>query len=319
MTSAKIISVGSYLPKKIVTNDDLSKVVDTSDEWITTRTGIKKRHIAAENESTSDLALNAAFDALRNAGIQKSSIDAVIVATTTPDYIFPSTAAVLQNKLGINAGIAFDVQAVCSGFIYAITTASFYIKQKMAKRILVIGAETMSRIVDWNDRSTCVLFGDGAGCVILESSEAKDIGVLESDMQSDCSLLDSLIVKGGVSTGNVLAKIAMNGNEVFRNAVTKLPESIFTLISKTKIAVNDLDWLVLHQANKRIIDAVAKKLEINIKKSICVVDQHANTSAASIPLALDSYIKNNKVKRGDLIVASAIGGGLTWGSTLIRY
>jgi 3-oxoacyl-[acyl-carrier-protein] synthase-3 len=316
MIFSKIIGVGSYLPKKFMTNEDLSKMVDTSDEWITTRTGIKKRHLIAENENTSDLATNALKNALISSKLSSDDLDAIIVATTTPDRIFPATAAKVQNNIGMKGGFAFDVQAVCAGFIYALQVADSFLKSQKAKRIAVIGADAMSKIVNWQDRNTCVLFGDGAGCVILEQRvQDKNEGILDIQLYSDGQYEEFLMVS---DEGEVPGTIQMNGSEVFRHAVTKMSDSIKSILDKNGTNIEDLDWVLLHQANYRIIKAVAQKLEIDIEKAISTVDQHANTSAASIPLALDSYIRDGKVKEGDLIALSAIGGGLTWGSALLR-
>ena len=319
MIYSRIIGIGGYLPKKIVTNDDLAKTVDTSDEWIITRTGIKKRHIADSNECTSDLAVYALQNALKDAGITANDLDAIIVATTTPDLIFPATAVEVQDSIGMKNGFAFDIQAVCSGFLYALQIADSFIKTRVVKRIAVVGAEIMSRIVDWNDRNTCILFGDGAGAVILEQCEKQqNEGILDINLYSEGQYSDLLMVNGGVAKGNMDSKIEMNGREVFRHAVTKMTDSIKTIVSKNNFNMQSLDWILLHQANHRIIKSVAQRLQIDECKAISTVHEHANTSAASIPLALNSYIKDGKVKKGDLIALSAIGGGLTWGSALLR-
>lgn len=318
MTSSKIIGVGSYLPDKILTNNDLEKIVDTSDEWIQSRTGIKKRHIADKDQLTSDLATKALKNAIKYANIFPNDLDVIILATTTPDLVFPATAVKVQNNIEMHSGYAFDVQAVCSGFLYALQIADSLIKSNKANRVAVIGAETMSRIIDWNDRSTCVLFGDGAGAVILEKTEDNNSGIIDIELFSDGKYQDILIVNGGVSSGNLDKKITMNGREVFRYAVTKMPESINSIVKKHNLTVEDLDWVLLHQANQRIIKSVLEKLELDIEKAIFTIQHHANTSAASIPLALDNYVSEGKVKSGDLIALSAVGGGLTWGSALIR-
>ncbi|MSO13969.1 beta-ketoacyl-ACP synthase III [Rickettsiales endosymbiont of Trichoplax sp. H2] len=318
MTSSKIIGVGSYLPDKILTNNDLEKIVDTSDEWIQERTGIKKRHIAGKNQLTSDLATIAVKNALKKANISANNLDAIIIATTTPDLVFPATAVKVQNNIGMQSGFAFDVQAVCSGFLYALQIADSLIISNKANRVAVIGAETMSRIIDWQDRSTCVLFGDGAGAVILEKSEDKTNGILDIELFSDGKYQDILIVNGGVSTGNLDKKITMNGREVFRYAVTKMPESIEYIITKNNLSITDIDWVLLHQANQRIIKSVMERLNISTEKAVSTVANHANTSAASIPLALDQYVSKEKIKSGELIALSAVGGGLTWGSALIK-
>jgi 3-oxoacyl-[acyl-carrier-protein] synthase-3 len=319
MISSKIVGVGSYLPEKILTNNDLEQVLDTSDEWIQARTGIKKRHIADKNQKTSDLATIAVENALKNANLNSNDLDALIVATTTPDLIFPATAVRVQNNIGMNSGFAFDIQAVCSGFLYALQLGDSLIKSNKAKRFAIIGAETMSRIIDWTDRSTCVLFGDGAGSVILEKTESNEHqGIVDIELFSDGSLQDILAVNGGVSDGNLDKKIEMNGREVFRYAVTKMPESIKSIVNKNEVTLENLDWVLLHQANERITKAVVDKLGINIEKAVSTVSHHANTSAASIPLALEHYISNGKVKTGDLIALAAVGGGLTWGSALLK-
>ncbi len=319
MIFSKVIGIGSYLPEKISTNDDLSKIIDTSDEWITTRTGIKKRHIAEEDEHTSDLATQALQNALKDAEITENDLDTIIVATTTSDLIFPATAVKVQNNIGMKKGFAFDIQAVCSGFLYALQIADSFIKTQKTKRVAIVGAEVMSRIVDWSDRNTCVLFGDGAGAVILEQSEGQqNDGILDVALYSDGQYSDLLMVNGGVSKGNISNKIEMNGREVFRHAVTKMTDSIKRIVDKNDFNIQDLDWVLLHQANHRIIKSVAQKLGIEECKAISTVHEHANTSAASIPLALDRYVKNGKAKPGDLIALSAIGGGLTWGSALLK-
>ncbi|RST66654.1 beta-ketoacyl-ACP synthase III [Candidatus Aquarickettsia rohweri] len=318
MTSSKIIGFGSYLPDNILTNNDLEKIVDTSDEWIQARTGIKKRHIAGKNQLTSDLATIAVKNALKKANISANNLDAIIIATTTPDLVFPATAVKVQNNIGMQSGFAFDVQAVCSGFLYALQIADSLIISNKANRVAVIGAETMSRIIDWQDRSTCVLFGDGAGAVILEKSEDKTNGILDIELFSDGKYQDILIVNGGVSSGNLDKKITMNGREVFRYAVTKMPESIEYIITKNNLSITDIDWILLHQANQRIIKSVMERLNISTEKAVSTVANHANTSAASIPLALDQYVSKGKIKSGELIALSAVGGGLTWGSALIK-
>jgi 3-oxoacyl-[acyl-carrier-protein] synthase-3 len=319
MISSKIIGVGSYLPEKILTNADLEQILDTSDEWIQTRTGIKRRHIATEDQNTSDLATLAVINALKNANINPNDLDALILATTTPDLVFPATAVRVQNNIKMNRGFAFDIQAVCSGFLYALQLGDSLIKSNKARRVAIIGAETMSRIIDWTDRSTCVLFGDGAGAVILEKTDGNDsYGIIDIELFSDGSLQNILAVNGGISSGNLNKKIEMNGREVFRYAVTKMPESIKSLVSKNQLNLEDLDWILLHQANERIINAVMDKLNINIEKSVSTVPHHANTSAASIPLALDHYMSEGKIKTGDLIALAAVGGGLTWGSALLK-
>ncbi len=307
---SKIIATGSYLPKNLVKNTELDPALDTSDEWITTRTGIKQRYIAAENQVTSDLAA----EAIRNSGIDLQSLDGIIVATTTPDVIFPSTAINTQNKLGIHKGFAFDINAVCAGFIYALTVADSLIKNGMAKRIAVVGAETMSRVLDWKDRATCVLFGDGAGVFILEASNDK--GIIDCSLQADSSTSDILKICGGISKGNMDAKIEMNGKEVFKMAVDSMSSSIKAILEKNDI--KDIDWVLPHQANQRILSAVATRLNSPEEKVISTVDIHANTSAASIPLAFCHYKNLGKIKSDQTIVMSGIGAGMTWGSVLIK-
>ena len=313
-------SVGSYLPKRILTNDELAKTVDTSDEWIFQRTGIHERRIAAKGEFTSDLAYHAAIDALKNANLSTNDIDLIIVATTTPDLTFPSTAALVQQKLGIHHGAAFDIQAVCSGFVFGIATADSYIKNQLAKRVLLIGAETFSRIVDWNDRTTCVLFGDGAGAMILEAKETdEDVGVLASSLRTDGADWDKLYVDGGVSSTGTIGHVKMQGKEVFKHAVSMIFDVVDDVFAKSGHNSDELDWFVPHQANKRIIDAAGKKLKIPSKKTVVTVQKHANTSAASVPLALSQAVGDGRIKKGDLVMLEAMGGGFTWGASLIRW
>lgn len=318
-----VIGCGSYLPAKCLTNAELSAMVDTSDDWIVQRTGIRQRHIAAEGEMTSDLALNAARAALENAGMDAQDIDTIILATATPDYTFPATAVTVQAGLGIHHGAAFDVHAVCSGFVYALTTADAYIRSGMAKRVLVIGAETFSRILDWNDRTTCVLFGDGAGAVVVEASEGAgdiaDRGVLTSHLRSDGRHKEKLYVDGGPSATQTTGHLRMEGREVFKHAVGMITDVIEDAFNETGTTADDLSWFIPHQANKRIIDASAKKLGIAPEKVVTTVDRHGNTSAASIPLALDTAVRDGRVKRGDLVLLEAMGGGFTWGSVLLRW
>jgi 3-oxoacyl-[acyl-carrier-protein] synthase-3 len=318
MKSSKIIATGSYLPAKVITNDDLANTMDTSDEWIASRTGIRKRHIAELSELTSDLGAIAVRNAVASSGISLDSIDGIVVATTTPDVVFPSTAAIIQEKLGIKAGFAFDLNAVCSGFLYAYVMADSLIRTGQAKRIAVIGAETMSRVLDWNDRKTCVLFGDGAGVVILEASTQKG-GLLASELQCDGTLGNILNVPGGISAGNCDARISMQGREVYRHAVEKMVLSINKLLEQTNLEVANLDWFVPHQANLRILDAVSERLGLPKEKLIVTVDKHANTSAASIPLAIDHLCKYQQPKRGQIIALSAVGAGLTWGSAIFVF
>ncbi len=316
-----IIATGSYLPSKIVTNDDLSKTVETSDEWIFERTGIKKRHIAAEGELTSDLASQAALQAIKSCEktISAKEIDLIIVATTTPDLTFPATATTLQAKIGASNAFAFDVQAVCSGFVYALNIADNFIKSGQVRNALVVGAETLSRIVDWSDRNSCVLFGDGAGAVILEATTDNNRGILASKLSSDGSLNEILKTDGGPSFNQKAGFINMAGREVFKHAVDKMTKSVIDALALANLKTSDIDLLVPHQANARILASVASKLGLTDDKIILTVQDHANTSAASIPLALDYANKNKRLKKEDLIVLEALGGGLTWGSIIIRW
>jgi 3-oxoacyl-[acyl-carrier-protein] synthase-3 len=311
--------VGSYLPERIITNDELSKTIDTSDEWIQQRVGIKQRHVAADGEFTSDLAVHAARRALDNARISPDEIDLIIVATTTPDLTFPATAAIVQQKLGMHHGAAFDIQAVCSGFVYGVVTADSYLKNGIARRALVIGAETTSRILDWTDRTTCVLFGDGAGAAVLELGGDGDRGVLASSIRSDGHFADKLNTTGGPSTTRTIGHVHMEGKEVFRHAVGKITDVVENVLSATGYTVKDLDWFVPHQANRRIIDGAGEKLHIPPEKVVITVDRHANTSAASVPLALTEAVNDGRIKRGDLVMIEAMGGGFTWGASLIRW
>ncbi len=316
---SKIIATGSYLPKKILTNDDLAKIVDTSDDWIRSRTGITKRHIAADDEYTSHMAANAALNALKNANISSAQIDMIIVATTTPDNTFPSTATKVQHLIKASNACAFDVQAVCSGFIYALAIADNFIKSGQRKNILVIGAEKMSSILNWQDRTTCVLFGDGAGAVILSANTDNNSGIISTNLHSDGDFYDILYTDGGTSLNKTAGHIQMNGQEVFKHAVSKMSATINESLSNNNFTLADITWLVPHQANLRILEMVGKRLHINDDRVINYVAEHANTSAASIPLALDLAVKNNKFKSGDLLALTAIGGGITWGSALIRW
>ena len=318
MKFSRIVGTGSYLPEKTLTNDELQDRLNTSNEWIRARTGIETRRIANNNQNTSDLATLALEKALKNANLAANDIDAIVLATTTPDLIFPATAVRVQRNIKMKKGFAFDVQAVCSGFIYALQIADSLIKAEKVQRIAVIGAETMSRIVNWYDRSTCVLFGDGAGALILEKNESTNQGIIDIELFSDGEYQDMLIVNGGVSSGNFDEKVTMNGREVFRHAVTKIPESIENIIQKNNINLEELNWILLHQANQRIIKSVMSKLNVDVNKAISTVAHHANTSAASIPLALDEYVITKKIKTGDLIVLSALGAGFTWGAALIK-
>ena len=311
--------VGSYLPARIMTNDELSKTVDTTDEWIQQRVGIKQRHIAADDEVTSDLAVHAARRALDAAHLSPADIDLIVVATTTPDLTFPATAAIVQQKLGMHHGAAFDIQAVCSGFVYGLATADSYLKNGLAKRALVIGAETTSRILDWTDRTTCVLFGDGAGAAVVELGGDGDRGILASSLRSDGHFADKLNTTGGVSSTRSMGKIHMDGREVFRHAVGKITDVVETVLARTGYTVRDLDWFVPHQANRRIIEGAGEKLHIPPEKVVITVDRHANTSAASVPLALTEAVGDGRIQRGHLVMVEAMGGGFTWGASLIRW
>ncbi|WP_341814671.1 beta-ketoacyl-ACP synthase III [Wolbachia endosymbiont (group A) of Chalcis sispes] len=318
MNKSFILSTGSYLPRKMLSNNEIASIVETSDEWIRQRTGIVQRHIADEGELTSDLAVNAAKSAIEKAKISVDEIDLIIVATTTPDKTFPSCATIVQSKLKCKNAFAFDVQAACSGFIYAVTIADSLIKSNNSiKYALVIGAEIMSRIVDWEDRSTCILFGDGAGAVVMKSEMGRS-GIISTNLHSDGNL-DILCTNGGISSTGDSGKICMNGREVFKHAVDKLTASVEETLKCNNLKITDIDWLIPHQANIRIIEAVVKKLDFPIEKVINTVDKHANTSAASIPLALDYAIQESKIKSGNLVLLISIGAGLTWGSVLLHY
>ena len=318
-----IKGVGGYLPARVVTNSDLAKLVDTSDAWITERTGIKERRIAAEGELTSTMGAIAARAALDDAGLAPEDIDLIILATSTPDQTFPASAVAIQAELGITHGAAFDVQAVCSGFIFALTTADNYLKSGMFKRALVIGAEAFSRILDWEDRSTCVLFGDGAGAVVVEAQKLNgvmtDRGILATCLRSDGRYRDKLYVDGGPSSTGTVGHLRMDGPEVFRHAVTKISEVIGTTLDQAGYKASDIDWFVPHQANKRILDGAAKKLGLDKNRIIITLDKHANTSAASIPLALNTARADGRIKTGDLVLLEAMGGGFTWGAVLLRW
>ncbi len=318
-----IKGVGGYLPTRVLTNEDLAKVVDTSDQWITERTGIKERRIAAEGELTSTMGAIAARRALDDAGVAPEDIDLIILATSTPDQTFPATAVAIQADLGITQGAAFDMQAVCSGFVFALATADTYMKSGLFKRALVIGSEAFSRILDWEDRSTCVLFGDGAGAVVVEAQKlngvATDRGVLATCLRSDGRYRDKLYVDGGPSSTGTVGHLRMDGPEVFRHAVTKISEVIGTTLDQAGYKASDIDWFVPHQANRRILDGAAKKLGLDREKIIITLDKHANTSAASIPLALSQGRADGRIKPGDLVLIEAMGGGFTWGAVLIRW
>ncbi|SFM29519.1 3-oxoacyl-[acyl-carrier-protein] synthase-3 [Bradyrhizobium sp. NFR13] len=318
-----VLGCGSYLPERILTNAELASKVDTSDEWIVQRTGIKQRHIAADGEFTSHLAIKAAQAALANAGVDAQSIDLIVLATSTPDNTFPATAVAVQNALGITHGAAFDLQAVCSGFIFGLTTADSLLRTGAGKRALVIGAETFSRILDWTDRGTCVLFGDGAGAVVLEAQTqpgvASDRGVLTTHLRSDGRHKEKLFVDGGPSSTQTVGYLRMEGREVFKHAVGMITDVIVDAFNATGASAETIDWFVPHQANKRIIDASAHKLHIAPQKVVLTVDLHGNTSAASIPLALSVAVNDGRIKKGDLVLLEAMGGGFTWGSALIRW
>lgn len=320
MTQAVIKGVGAYLPTKRLTNTDLEKMVQTSDAWIRERTGIQERRIAADNELTSDLARQAALEALQDAGLTASDIDLIILATTTPDDTFPATACKVQQQLGMTGGFAFDIQAACSGFLYALSVADAYITQGRVHRVLVIGAETLSRIVDWSDRNTCVLFGDGAGAVVLEGSADKtDSGILSVLLRSDGRYRDLLLSSGGVSRTQTAGFIHMEGREVFRHAVENMAQIAKNVLQQKRLTPADIDYLVPHQANVRIIEATRTKLGLPADKVILTLQQQGNTSAASIPLALHTGIRSGRIQRGDLLLLESMGGGLTWGAGLIRF
>jgi len=320
---SRVIGSGSYLPARIVTNDDLAQRLDTNDGWIRQRTGIRQRHIAADDEFTSTLGLRAAQSALAQAGLSPESVDLLVCATSTPDETFPATGTRIQAGLGMTRGAAFDVQAVCSGFLYALSMADNMLRLGQAKRALVIGAETFSRILDWEDRGTCVLFGDGAGALLLEATpangEAKERGVLSTHLYSDGRHHDALYVDGGPGSTQTTGHLRMEGREVFKYAVIKMAEAIDIALEKNGMTPGDIDWMVPHQANLRIIEAMAKRLNLPMEQVIVTVDRHANTSAASIPLALHEGASDGRIKAGDLVLLEAMGGGFTWGSALVRW
>jgi 3-oxoacyl-[acyl-carrier-protein] synthase-3 len=322
VTRSAVTGVGSFLPEQVVTNADLAAIVDTSDEWIQERTGIKQRHKARDDQPTSDLAVEAARRALVDAGRSSEDVDLIIVATTTPDMTFPATASIVQRKLGAPVGIAFDVQAVCSGFVYAMSVADGFVARGMARCALVIGAEEMTRLMDWSDRTTCVLFGDGAGAVVMEPREgqgtAADQGVLGFALRCDGNKTDLLYVDGGPATTGSVGHLRMAGNQVFRHAVVNIAEAITAACEASGLEIADIDWFVPHQANQRIIKGVGDRLGLDEDKVISTVAMHANTSAASIPLALDAAIKDGRIKRGDMVLVEAMGGGLTWGACAFR-
>lgn len=322
-TRSIIVGTGSYLPEKILTNAELEKMVDTTDEWIVQRSGIKQRHIAAEGQTTGDMAIEAGRRAIQAAGLKPEDIDGVIVATTTPDRTFPSVAVKVQAELGIAPGIAFDVQAVCTGFVYALTTADNFIRLGQVRRILVIGAEKMSSIVDWNDRTTCVLFADGAGAVVLEARDSDDgiegQGIHSTHLYANGSQRDLLYTDGGPSSTGAAGHIVMHGREVFKYAVTYMADIVAEVLATNRITPAEIDWLVPHQANIRIIESTADKLDMPMERVVLTIQKHGNTSAASIPLALDEAVKDGRIQRGQLLLLEAMGGGLTWGAALVRF
>ncbi|WP_336057323.1 beta-ketoacyl-ACP synthase III [Nitratireductor sp. CH_MIT9313-5] len=323
MIRSAVRGVGSALPRRVMKNAEFEKFIDTSDEWIVQRTGIQQRHIAGDDETTASLGEEAARKALDAAGMTPDDIDLIILATSTPNNTFPATAVEIQKRLGMTHGFAFDMQAVCSGFVYAISTADMYLRSGQAKRAIVIGAETFSRILDWEDRTTCVLFGDGAGAVILEAQEGEgtvdDTGILASCMRSDGSHKEKLYVDGGVSTTGTIGHLRMEGREVFKHAVGMITDVIENVFDQTGLSADDLKWFVPHQANKRIIDASAKKLGIAEEKVVITVNLHGNTSAASVPLALSHAVADGRIQKGDLVLLEAMGGGFTWGAVLLRW
>ena len=319
MTLRSVVAgVGSALPRRRVTNDELAQTVDTSDEWIVERTGIRSRYVAGEGETTATLARDAALKALEHAGLEPRDIGLIVLATATPDQTFPSSATKIQAMLGIDDCIAFDVHAVCTGFLYALSVADSMLRSGMAKKALVIGAETFSRILDWNDRATCVLFGDGAGALVL-SAEEGERGILATRLHADGRHNDMLFVDGGPSTTGTVGKLRMKGREVFRHAVINLADVLSEVLNAAGLAPDDVDWVVPHQANARILDATAKKLGLPAEKVVMTVDQHANTSAASVPLAFDTAVKDGRIQHGDTVVLEAMGGGFTWGAAVLTY
>lgn len=319
---SQIVGCGSYLPARVVTNRELAEMVDTSDDWIVERSGIRERHLAADGETTADLATAAALKALEAAGIDGSEVDLIVLATATPDHTFPATATKVQSRIGMRGGFAFDLQAVCSGFIYAMATADNFIKTGQARTALVIGAETFSRILDWTDRGTCVLFGDGAGAMVLRASAEKgtnrDRGILSTHLHSDGRHHDLLYVDGGPSSTRTVGHVRMEGREVFRHAVVNLAEVVGEALRANDLTAADIDWVVPHQANRRILEGTAKKLGFPMERMIVTVDRHANTSAASIPLAFAEAVADGRLKKGDLVLLEAMGGGFTWGAALAR-
>ena len=323
MIRSQIMGCGAYLPRTVLTNAELAKRIDTSDEWIRERTGIHQRHIVAKGEKTSDLALHAARAALASAKMDVGELDMIVVATTTPDETFPATATTLQARLGMTRGAAFDVQAVCSGFIFGLSVADNFIKVGQAKTVLLVGAESMSRLLDWNDRTTCVLFGDGAGAVVLQAKKGKgdnsDRGVLNTKLYSDGRLHDLLYVDGGPSSTQTTGHLRMQGKEVFRHAVTNISAAIVASVEEAGLNISDIDWFVPHQANQRILDGTARKLGIPVSKVVSTVSQHGNTSAASVPLALATAVADGRIRKGQLVLLEAMGGGFTWGASLVRW
>ncbi|MEL7545308.1 MAG: beta-ketoacyl-ACP synthase III [Pseudomonadota bacterium] len=316
-----ILGTGGYLPERVLSNEDLAGMVDTSDEWITARTGIRQRHIAADGQLTSDLATAAAQDALKNAGLGVDQIDLILLATTTPDQTFPATATAVQAKLGMTKGTAFDVQAVCSGFLFGLATADSMLKTGLFNTAIVIGAETFTRILDWSDRGTCVLFGDGAGAVVIKAEAAEDVGdrgVLAHHIRTDGTKSELLYVDGGVSSTGSIGHVRMQGNQVFRHAVTNISNAVHAVLDETGFTADEIDWFVPHQANQRILDGVAKKLKLDPDKVVSTVSLHGNTSAASIPLALHAAVSDGRIKPGDLVLSEAMGGGFSWGASLFR-
>ncbi len=322
MLRSHIVGCGSYLPARVVTNHEMAAMVDTSDDWISERTGIRMRHIAADGETTSDLATQAALRALEMAEIKGADVDLIVLATATPDQTFPATATTVQARIGMTGGAAFDVAAVCSGFIYALATADNFIRAGQARTALVIGAETFSRILDWNDRTTCVLFGDGAGAFVLRAAEEngtnRDRGILSTHLHSDGRHHDLLYVDGGPSSTQTVGHVRMEGREVFRHAVTNLAEVVGEALAANNLTAGDVDWVVPHQANRRILDGTARKLGLAPERMVVTVDRHANTSAASVPLAFTEAVADGRIKKGDLVLLEAMGGGFTWGAALAR-
>ncbi len=323
MKRAVVLSTGAYLPARIMPNSELEAIVETSHDWIVERTGIEQRHIAADGQVTSDLGYEAGKQALECAGVSADSVDLLVLATTTPDDTMPSTATKIQHRLGMTRGAAFDVNAACSGFVYAMTVANSFIQSGNAKRVLVIGAETYSRILDWTDRGTCILFGDGAAAVLLDAQEQKgdasDRGVLHSAIHSDGQYTNLLATNGGVSSTMTSGKMFMVGKEIFRHAVTKMPAAVEEGLAALNLPLSAIDWVVPHQANRRILSGVGQKLQVSDDKVVCTVPKHANTSAASIPLALDVASRDGRIKQGQLLVCPALGAGLTWGCTILRW